>query len=62
MALVSSSQAAIGRRRGNGLDITKSFFTEKGVKLWNSLPGDVVELPFLETYKRCVNVALEDIV
>jgi len=42
------------------LDIRKNFFTERAVKLWNRLPGEVVESPSLEMFKKCVDIALQD--
>ncbi|KFO87386.1 hypothetical protein N320_00697, partial [Buceros rhinoceros silvestris] len=44
------------------LDIRKNFFTQRLVKHWNRLPGEVVESPSLEMFKSRVGVALRDIV
>ena len=40
----------------------KNLFAERVVKHWNRLPREVVVWPSLEAFKRCVNVALRDLV
>ena len=44
------------------MDIIKNFFTERVAKHWNRLPKMVVESPSLEVLKKCVDMALWDIV
>ncbi|KFV44874.1 hypothetical protein N341_03338, partial [Tyto alba] len=40
------------------LDIRKHFFTERAVKHWNRLPGEVADAPSLSVFKRHLDNAL----
>lgn len=63
------SQLISQKARGNGLkldqgkfsfEIWKKKFTKRVTKHWNRLPLDVAESSSLEVFKRCVDVALKD--
>ncbi|KFR09817.1 hypothetical protein N306_03133, partial [Opisthocomus hoazin] len=43
-------------------DIRKNVFTARVVRHRNRLPREVVELPSLEAFKKCVDMALPDMV
>jgi len=42
------------------LDIRKNFFTERVVRHWSRLPREGLESPYLEVFKKLVNMALQD--
>jgi len=62
------SQVTSDRMRGKGfrlhqrfrMDIRENCFTKGVIKRWNRLPREVVELPSLEVFKRCVDIALRE--
>ncbi|KFO99597.1 hypothetical protein N300_09706, partial [Calypte anna] len=65
------SQTTFNKTRGHSLklcqgrfrlDIRKNFFTERVIRLWNGLPGEVVDSPSLETFKKRLDVALSAMV
>ena len=45
-----------------GLDTGRNFFTERVVKRWTRLPGDMVESPSMKVFKKRVDVAVWDVV
>ena len=51
------TKAPQGRFR---LDMRKHFFTERVVKRWTGLPGEVVDAPSLAVFKRHLDNALNN--
>ena len=60
MKRADSITVCCDRARGNGLklkegrfrlDKRKKYFTVREVRQWNRLPREVVDVPFLETFK-----------
>lgn len=44
------------------MDIRKKFFMERVVRNWNRLPNEVVESLSLMVFKKCEDMAYQDVV
>lgn len=54
-----ASSSARGRIRS---DIMKNFFSEGVIKHWNRMSRDMVKSSSLEGFKKCVDMAVKDMV
>ena len=39
------------------MQIRKKFFTERVIKYWNGLPGEMADSPFVDVLKKRLDVA-----